>query len=99
VIHGSRTLGRNVEPGELDRRYRRGRFSRVSGTTGAVTPGQTPETVAARMETDLGGVTAQSQRQFAEQERRIVRDMATDLTAIMNAAGLLIGLAVMALTI
>jgi putative ABC transport system permease protein len=81
-------------------------FARASGTTGAVSfvlatvsPGQHPETVAARIETELGGVTAQSRRQFAEQERRTVRDMATDLIAIMNAAGLLIGLAVMALTV
>lgn len=81
-------------------------FARIRGTSSAVSfvlaeiaPDQKPEEIAARIESDLGVVTAQSRKQFAEQERKVVRDMATDLVAIMNIAGLMIGLAVMALTI
>jgi putative ABC transport system permease protein len=36
---------------------------------------------------------------FAGQERRVVKDMSTDLVTIMNLIGFLIGLAVMALTV
>lgn len=65
---------------------------RVSGSAA-------PETVAARIEREVGGVTAQSRTAFAAQERRVVADMTTDLVDIMNLIGLLIGLAVMALTV
>ena len=62
-------------------------------------PGASPEDVVAAIEAKVPGVTAQTRQAFAAQERRVVRDMATDILAIMNAAGFLIGLAVMALSI
>jgi len=64
-----------------------------------VGPGQPPEAVAKRIEGEVGGVTAQRAQAFAEQERRLVNDMAGDLLAIMNLAGFLTGLAVVALTV
>lgn len=64
-----------------------------------VDPGASPEGVAAAIETSVPGVTAQTRQAFAGQERQVVRDMATDILAIMNAAGFLIGLAVMALSV
>lgn len=64
-----------------------------------VRPGESPQTVAARIEQQLDKVTAQTREQFASQERQVVKDMSTDLITIMNLTGFLIGLAVMALTI
>lgn len=62
------------------------------------TSGSDPSAVVDRIEAEVPGVTAQTRKQFATQERRLVRDMSTDLVAIMNTGGVLIGLAVMALT-
>jgi len=62
-------------------------------------PGASPEEVARRIETQVRGVTAQTREEFAAQERKVVRDMSTDLMAIMNLVGFLIGLAVMSLTV
>ena len=64
-----------------------------------VTPGASPDAVAARIEQEVPGVTAQSREAFATQERKIVKDMATDLITTMNLVGFLVGLAVMALTV
>jgi putative ABC transport system permease protein len=64
-----------------------------------VKPGAPPDAVAARIEREVPGVTAQSRETFATQERQIVKDMATDLITIMNLVGFLVGLAVMALTV
>lgn len=61
-------------------------------------PGVSPADLAARIEAQVGRVTAQPTGDFAAQERRVIRDMSTDLLAIMNLVGLMIGLAVMALT-
>ena len=44
-------------------------------------------------------VTAQTTETFANQERKVVKDMSTDVITIMNLIGFLIGLAVMALTV
>jgi putative ABC transport system permease protein len=55
--------------------------------------------VATRIEAEVEGVTAQTREAFAAQERRVVRDMSTDLLTIMNSVGFLIGLAVMGLTV
>ena len=71
----------------------------VSFVLVTVEPGASPEDVVAAIEAKVPGVTAQTRQAFAAQERRVVRDMATDILAIMNAAGFLIGLAVMALSI
>ena len=60
---------------------------------------ETAEAVAQRIEEDVGGVTAQSRQEFAEQERRLVQDMAGAVLTIMNLAGFLTGLAVVALTV
>jgi putative ABC transport system permease protein len=64
-----------------------------------VTPGASLDSVAARIEKEVPGVTAQSRGAFATQERKIVKDMATDLITIMNLVGFLVGLAVLALTV
>jgi len=64
-----------------------------------VKPGASPDAVAARIEKAVPGVTAQSREAFANQERKIVKDMVTDLITIMNLVGFLVGLAVMALTV
>lgn len=69
-----------------------------------VESGESAQTVAARIETQVDDelvrtVTAQATTDFATQERRVVKDMSTDIVAIMNLVGFLIGLAVMALTV
>jgi putative ABC transport system permease protein len=77
----------------------RGDAETVSFVLVQVDPAESPETVAARIEARVSEVTAQPRPAFAEQERRTVRDMGTDLITIMNLVGFLIGLAVMALTV
>jgi len=62
-------------------------------------PGASAEQVVRRIEAQVRGVTAQTRQEFAAQERKVVRDMSTDLMAIMNLVGFLIGLAVMSLTV
>ncbi len=64
-----------------------------------VKPEASPDAVAARIEQEVPGVTAQSREAFATQERKIVKDMASDVITIMNLVGFLVGLAVMALTV
>ena len=64
-----------------------------------VTPGSSPDDVAARIEATVPNVTASSTAVFADQERKVVRDMSTEIAVIMNLAGVLIGLAVMALSV
>jgi putative ABC transport system permease protein len=81
-------------------------FTRLGSNSGTVSyvivktrPGEPPSAVAKRIEASVVGVTAQTRDQFSRQERRLVKDMSTDLVGIMNLAGFLIGLAVMALTV
>jgi putative ABC transport system permease protein len=62
-------------------------------------PGASAADVATRIEATVDDVTAQSRAAFASQERQIVTDMTTDVLAIMNTVGVLIGLAVVALTV
>lgn len=64
-----------------------------------VAPGVAPDAVARRIEAEVSGVTAQTRQAFAAQERKIVTDMSVELITIMNLVGLVIGLAVLALTI
>ncbi len=64
-----------------------------------VKPGESPPAVAARIEASVNDVTALSRAEFAAQERKVIQDMSTDVLAIMNLVGFLIGLAVMALTV
>lgn len=77
----------------------RGNAETVSFVLVQVNPAESAAMVAARIESSIGGVAAQPRAAFSEQERRIVRDMSTDLITIMNLVGFLIGLAVMALTV
>jgi putative ABC transport system permease protein len=81
-------------------------FRAAFGTSGVVSfvlvkarPAQDAEQLARRIETQVSGVTAQTRQEFARQERVVIRDMSTDLVTIMNLIGLVIGLAVMALTV
>lgn len=60
---------------------------------------ESPAEVAARIESEVPKVTAQSRQSFADQERQVIKDMTTDLITIMNSVGSMIGLAVMALTV
>lgn len=64
-----------------------------------VKEGESAETVAARIQAQVDKVTVQTRRQFAAQERQVVKDMSTDIVTIMDLVGFMIGLAVMALTV
>lgn len=55
--------------------------------------------LARRIEAEVPDVTVTLRGEFAAQEVRTINDMATDVVAIMNAIGFVIGLAVMALTV
>jgi putative ABC transport system permease protein len=77
----------------------RGSYDTVSFLLVKVDEGESPQVVAARIQTQIRDVTAQTRGDFANQERRVVKDMSTDLVTIMNLIGFLIGLAVMALTV
>jgi putative ABC transport system permease protein len=81
-------------------------FSQLRGNTPVISfvlveiaAGESPSEVAARIEASVPGVTAMPRADFAREERRVVRDMATDVLTIMNTIGFVIGLAVMALTV
>lgn len=77
----------------------RGDDGTISYLLVGVAPGETPDAVAQRIAAAVDGVTVQTSAEFAEQERRVIRDMSTDVIAIMNLVGFLIGLAVMAFTV
>lgn len=64
-----------------------------------VSAGESAAAVSARIAESVDGVTVQTRDQFASQERKLVKDMSADIIAIMNTAGYLVGLAVVALTI
>ncbi|MBI3739511.1 MAG: ABC transporter permease [Chloroflexi bacterium] len=77
----------------------RGSYNTVSFLLVKVEDGESPELVAARIQAQVTDVTAQTRDKFAAQERKVVKDMSTDVITIMNLIGFLIGLAVMALTV
>jgi len=77
----------------------RGSYDTVSFLLVKVSAEESPEVVAARIQAQVRDVTAQTREGFARQERRVVKDMSTDVVTIMNLIGFLIGLAVMALTV
>lgn len=77
----------------------RGSYNTISFLLVKVLEGESPEVVAARIQAQVRDVTAQTRTNFAAQERRVVKDMSTDVITIMNLIGFLIGLAVMALTV
>lgn len=64
-----------------------------------VAPGESPSAVAERIRQSVSGVTVQTSEEFASQERQLVGDMSSDIINIMNTAGFLTGLAVVALTV
>jgi putative ABC transport system permease protein len=81
-------------------------FDRLLGAAGTTSyvlvravPGASADEVAARIEAQVPNVSASSTAAFGEQERKVVRDMSTEIAVIMNLAGVLIGLAVMALSV
>lgn len=65
----------------------------------AVEPGYDPAEVAAAIMARNDDVTALPRDDFSREERQIVKDMSVEVIYIMNLAGLLIGLAVTALTL
>jgi putative ABC transport system permease protein len=60
---------------------------------------ETPGALASRIADRVPGTTVQTRDEFATQERGLVQDMTRDLVGIMNTAGYLTGLAVVALTV
>ncbi|MFH1186006.1 MAG: ABC transporter permease [Chloroflexota bacterium] len=77
----------------------RGSYETFSFLLVQASPGESPDVVAARIQSDVRDVTTQTRLEFAGQERKVVNDMSTDVITIMNLIGFLIGLAVMALTV
>jgi len=77
----------------------RGNYDTFSFLLVKVKDGESPQDVASRIEARVRDVTAQTTETFANQERKVVKDMSTDVITIMNLIGFLIGLAVMALTV
>jgi putative ABC transport system permease protein len=77
----------------------RGSYDTFSFLLVKVGEGESPEAVAARIQSQVRDVTAQTRNEFATQERKVIKDMSTDVITIMNLIGFLIGLAVMALTV
>lgn len=61
--------------------------------------GEEPQALASRIEAEVEEVTAVSRAAFSAEERRVVRDMGSDVVGIMNTVGFVIGLAVTALTV
>jgi putative ABC transport system permease protein len=81
-------------------------FTALRNSRGAVSfllvkalSGEAPDALAARIEAEVDGVTTVSRATFAAEERRVIRDMGSDVVAIMNGVGFVIGLAVTALTV
>lgn len=81
-------------------------FDLIRGTSGTVSyllvkasSGTTPSALAAAINRAVPGVTATTATQFAVEERAALATMVTDLVSIMNLVGVLIGLAVMALSV
>lgn len=62
-------------------------------------PDENPERLAETIEAQLGNVTARTTAAFSMLEKKVVKDMSTDVINLMNLIGFLIGLAVMALTV
>ena len=64
-----------------------------------IEPGYDPVQVAAAIMARNDEVTALSREDFVREERQIIKDMSVELLYLMNLSGLLIGLAVTALTL
>jgi putative ABC transport system permease protein len=77
----------------------RGSYDTFSFLLVKVKDGESPVAIAQLIEARVRDVTVQTTEAFANQERKVVKDMSTDVITIMNLIGFLIGLAVMALTV
>lgn len=77
----------------------RGGAPLVSFVLAGVAPGADPDAVAAAVERQVPGVTAQSAAAFSVEERRLVMDMSAEVISIMNVVGFVVGLVVVALTV
>jgi len=77
----------------------RGKYGTISYLLVKVNPSESAQDVAARIESQVRDVTAQTRVEFSRQERRVINDMSTDVVNVMNLIGFMIGLAVMALTV
>lgn len=77
----------------------RGSYETFSFLLVKVSQGESPTAVVASIEGRVRDVTVQTREAFESQERKVVKDMSTDVITIMNLIGFLIGLAVMALTV
>ncbi len=64
-----------------------------------LSPGASTEAIAEQIAATLDGVTVQTREQFVMEERLLIRDMGTNVIAVMNILGFTVGLAVMALTV
>lgn len=100
ITSGTSTLVSSVSFVRMDDFARaRGGGDGVSFVLVKVAPGASPAEVSARIAQTVPGVTVQTRGQFASQERKLVSDMSSDIINIMNIAGFLTGLAVVALTV
>jgi putative ABC transport system permease protein len=77
----------------------RGNAPVVSFILARVAPGSSAAAVAAEIERDVPGVTAQTRSAFSSEERRLVMDMSADVISIMSVVGFVVALAVVALTV
>ena len=77
----------------------RGQKDVISFVLVKVEPGESASQVATLISQSVDGVTVQTRQQFAAEERTLVKDMSADIINIMNTAGFVTGLAVVALTI
>jgi putative ABC transport system permease protein len=77
----------------------RGEGQVISFVLVKVKAGESPAAVSSRIAQSISGVTVQTRQEFATEERKLVNDMSADIITIMNTAGYLTGLAVVALTV
>lgn len=77
----------------------RGTDDTISYLLASVSENVRPEAIAQRIETEVSGVTALARDTFSAEEAQIIQDMGSDIIAIINSIGFLIGLAVTGLTI
>lgn len=77
----------------------RGLQGKVSYALVRTAPGVDPAEVTRRIGREVGDVSVQTKDGFADSERRIIQDMSVEIMRMMNLIALLIGLAVVGLTV
>lgn len=77
----------------------RGGGNVVSFVLVKVSASESPGAVSERIAGSIDGVTVQTKAQFASNERKLVKDMSADIIGIINTAGYVTGLAVVALMV